>query len=126
MAIDWEDRWKCLYTEVSVQRLAWRERLSALVLERDRALELEGRSTEYLQYFGAVENLINVIMDIDHILKGIDDDQPVLTVEEDRPDLGWWCIEGVELLYALRKCNRGEDADAVYCELYANCRIEKN
>ena len=37
---------------------------------------------------------------------------------------GWWAISGDELMEALRRVADGEDADAVYADLYANSEHE--
>lgn len=139
-----------LVTELQVQRLAWRERLNSLRAERDAAVMDRGKDAYFNQVYGAIESLGMVIAELDHILEDIEDESPELiecpgcgsrgTVHRDwcsdrganqptdsseRERLGWWCIQGVDLLYALRRCSRGADADTEYTELYANCRIEK-
>lgn len=39
--------------------------------------------------------------------------------------LGWHVIAGTELLELLRRCERGEKADHVYAELWANAEHEQ-
>ena len=41
------------------------------------------------------------------------------------PDLGWHVILGEELLEALRRVEKGEKADLVYAELWANADHEQ-
>lgn len=38
----------------------------------------------------------------------------------------WWSINGEVLLDALRRANRGEDADLLYAELYANTESQED
>ena len=45
-------------------------------------------------------------------------------MSDDESDLGWWAICGAELLAALRRVERGEKADLVYAEMWANCEHE--
>ena len=43
--------------------------------------------------------------------------QPLIV---DRAALGWWHLEGAELLAALHRAHDGDDPGVVYAELYAN------
>ncbi|ONH58391.1 hypothetical protein CcI49_23335 [Frankia sp. CcI49] len=42
----------------------------------------------------------------------------------DRDQLGWHVISGMDFLDLLRRCSGGENADAVYAEVYANAERE--
>lgn len=39
--------------------------------------------------------------------------------------LGWWTINGADLLDMMRRCAAGEDPDMVYAEAYANSAVER-
>jgi hypothetical protein len=43
----------------------------------------------------------------------------------ENPSLGWHIISGEDLIESLRRCNRGEDADLVYAEVWANSEHER-
>lgn len=45
-------------------------------------------------------------------------------VDPDHDPLGWHVISGTTLLNAMRRCERGEKADMVYAELWANAEHE--
>jgi cytidylate kinase len=60
-----------LVTQLQVQRLVWRERIDSLSVERDRAERERGDHREFNQLYGAIESLVLIIGEMDHILRDL-------------------------------------------------------
>lgn len=65
---------------------------------------------------GPLVRLLKVVDDAEDVWADEVPDQPA-----GRPPVEqWWCINGEEILGALRRARSGDDPELVYLELYAN------